>query len=497
VRYRIALTSAMAVVALGVVGVVSGPGWDPVPLTRTIDVETPDTTIGDSAGAVPVGTYDVATSVVTVELAGMEIQAQISEPVGASGLRPGVVFVHGAGTGRYERAFKRQAEALASSGVVAMVPNKRLDNYTTRERDYTAMANDYLRSVELLRRLPGVDPDRVGVYGESEGAWIVPVMAADNPSVAFTVLVAAPVVPPRQQAAFAVDSYLRNTGVPADILRSIPRFVGMEPPGGGFEYTGFDVRPFQQRMRQPSLIVYGTGDAAMPTVQGALELVDDLTTAGNADYTIRYYKGADHGIKIHHVLVPDFARDLSAWVQSLPGSARAAPHIAGAEPDQRFVAGPVAKPRWFAEGDLLVAGMGGSAIALLIGPLLWLVRRIRGRRERVLGEGVLGPLLTMALGTVLTLAGLVVYLFSVARLAQDYGTNPVMVQGGWLVIRVLGIGSAVAGVVLVYRMLDGRRRGSAPAAHTASGEVTLVSAMSGSLALLVMLAYWGVYPILW
>ncbi|HEY3438027.1 MAG TPA: acyl-CoA thioester hydrolase/BAAT C-terminal domain-containing protein [Actinotalea sp.] len=496
-RYRIALTSAMAVVALGVVGVVSGPGWDPVPLTRTIDVETPDTTIGDSAGAVPVGTYDVATSVVTVELAGMEIQAQISEPVGASGLRPGVVFVHGAGTGRYERAFKRQAEALASSGVVAMVPNKRLDNYTTRERDYTAMANDYLRSVELLRRLPGVDPDRVGVYGESEGAWIVPVMAADNPSVAFTVLVAAPVVPPRQQAAFAVDSYLRNTGVPADILRSIPRFVGMEPPGGGFEYTGFDVRPFQQRMRQPSLIVYGTGDAAMPTVQGALELVDDLTTAGNADYTIRYYKGADHGIKIHHVLVPDFARDLSAWVQSLPGSARAEPRIAGAEPYQRFVAGPVAKPRWFAEGDLLVAGMGGSAIALLIGPLLWLVRRIRGRREPVLGEGVLGPLLTMALGTVLTLAGLVVYLFSVARLAQDYGTNPVMVQGGWLVIRVLGIGSAVAGVVLVYRMLDGRRRGSAPAAHTASGELTLVSAMSGSLALLVMLAYWGVYPILW
>src|SRR5665648_1210221 len=191
----------------------SGPGWDPVPLTETIAVATPDTTIGAIEGTDPVGTYEVATSVVT--------------------------------------------EALASAGIVAMVPNKRLDTYTTRVRSYVGMANDYLRSVELLRGLPGVDPDKGGVYGESEGAWIVPVMAADNPSVAFTGLVAAPVVPPRQQAAFAVVSYLRNTGVPVEVLRSVPRLVGMEFPGGGFDYMDFDAEAFQQRMRQPLLVVYG------------------------------------------------------------------------------------------------------------------------------------------------------------------------------------------------------------------------------------------------
>ena len=496
-RYRIALTSAVAVVALGVTGVVAGPGWDPEPLTETITVESPDTTIGATSGTAEVGTYEVVTSVVTVELAGGETDARISVPVGAEGLRPGVVFVHGAGTGRYERAFRRQAEALASSGVVAMVPNKRLESYTTRERDYTAMANDYLRSVELLRGLPGVDPERVGVYGESEGCWIVPVMAADNASVAFTVLVAAPVVPPRQQAAFAVDSYLRNTGVPADILRSIPRFLGMEPPGGGFQYVDFDVRPFQQRMRQPALVVYGTGDAAMPTVQGALRIIDDLGTAGNDGYTVRYYEGANHGIKVDRVLVPDFARDLTAWIQALPASADAAPRIAGAEPYQRFVAGPVQRPRWFAEGDLLVAGLVGCTVALLTGPGLWLVRRVRRVRERALGEGILPPLLTMGAGSVLTLATLVVYLLSVANLAQNYRTSPLLVQGGWLAIRVLAIGSVVAGVVLVYRVLDGRRRGSPSAARTGAGEVTLATAVTASVALIVMLAYWGVFPILW
>lgn len=495
-RYRIALTSAVAVFGLGVVGAVSGPGWDPVPMTEVIEVTTSDTTIGGAVGADPPGTYEVATSLITVEIAGGTIEAQLSEPVGADGLLPGVVFVHGAGTGRFTNAFVDQAEALASSGIVAMVPNKNLDTYSTRTRDYPAMANDYLRSLEVLRGLPGIDSDKVGVYGESEGGWIVPVMAADNPRVAFVVLVAAPVVPPRQQAAFAVDSYLRNTGVPVEVLRAIPRFVGMEFPGGGFAYGQFDVRPFQQRMRQPVLVVYGTGDAAMPTVQGALQVIDDLTTAGNPDWTVRYYEGADHGIKVDRRLVPQFARDLSAWIQGLPRTAHAPPRVAGAEPYQRFLAAPVERPRWFAEGDLLVAGMGAALIAILVGPVLWAFRRLRANREKALAPGIMGPLTTMAAGAVVTLLALVVYLLAVANLAQNYRSSTFLVQGGWLMVRMLGIATVVAGVVLVYRMIDGRRRGGVAAARTPAGEWTLAASVGGSSALLLALAYWGVFPAL-
>lgn len=495
-RYRIAVTSAVAVLGLGVVGVMSGPGWDPVPMAETITVRQPDTTIGGSEATDPVGTYEVASSIVEVELTGATVEARILEPIGAQGPRPGIVFVHGAGTGRFEIAFAEQAEALASAGIVTMVPNKRLDTYTTSERSYVGMANDYLRSVELLRRLPGVDPDRVGVYGESEGAWIVPVMAADNPAVAFTVLVAAPVVPPREQAAFAVDSYLRNTGVPLEVLRSIPRFLGMEFPGGGFDYLDFDSEPFQRRMRQPMFIVYGTGDHAMPTVQGAQQLIDDLSVAGNPDWTLRYYEGADHGIKIHRVLVPDFARDLAAWVLALPGSAHAEPRIAGAQPYQRFRAAPVDRPRWFAEGDLLTAGLAAGYGALLVGPVLALVRLVRRKRERVLASGVRLPLIFMAAGAAVALVGLVAYLLVVANLAQNYRTSTAIVQGGWLAVRVVASAGVVGGVVLVYRIFDGRRRGVAPAALTQGGAWTLATAVGGSVVLLLMLAYFGVFPTL-
>ena len=115
-RYRIAVSSAVAVLGLGIVGAAAGPGWDPVPFAETIEVATPDTTIRGTAGTDPVGTYEVASTVVEVELAGATVEARISEPVGATGLRPGVVFVHGAGTGRFQEAFVQQLLGMFGGG---------------------------------------------------------------------------------------------------------------------------------------------------------------------------------------------------------------------------------------------------------------------------------------------------------------------------------------------------------------------------------------------
>ncbi|HYQ75173.1 alpha/beta hydrolase family protein [Cellulomonas sp.] len=495
-RYRTAAGTVVGAVVLAVLGALMGPQWAPVPLTDPLTVQTQSTAITDAPA---LGTYPVRSSVLTVQLDGADVEARLLMPVGVDGDVPAVVFVHGAGTGKFEDAFVDQARSLAEAGVATLVPNKRLDTYTLRHRDYVAMADDYLRSWDLLRGLPGVDPDRVGVYAESEGAWIAPVMAADQPDIGFVVLASAPVVPPRQQAAFAVDSYLRNTGVPQQVFRAIPRAVGMSLPGGGLDYADFDVAPYQRRMTQPVLVVYGTADASMPVVQGAEQIIRDLAIAGNTDCTVRYYRGADHGIRVDEVVAPAFLHDLAGWVQGLPDTASASPRIAGQQPEQLYWAGPVPQPRWLGDGDVLlflVAGAVGVLVLLPVGRLAVVgVRRVRGReagpgRDRTLTR----RLALLSAASVATVVALVWYLVAVARLAVGYERNGWIVQGGWVAVRVLGLVAVYAAAAVVVRLRRLRRAGE-PMAHGVLGHVVLWGTCAASAALLVVLAYWGVYQL--
>jgi uncharacterized protein len=520
VVFRTIATTAAILVGLALTGAVAGPQWDPVPVTDHLVPATEDTAIGGVAPDAEigeVGEFEVRETPVTVPLgAGVMVGGLLRQPLGDDGGvlpdRPGVVYVHGAGTGKSTQAFTESATALASAGVVTLVPDKRLDTYTTRDRDYLAMADDYLRSVDLLRTVDGVDPAQVGVYGESEGTWIVPVMQAKDPSVAYTILVSAPVVPPRQQAAFAVDSYLRNTGVPEQVFRAIPRAVGMQLPGGGFEYADFDVRPWLEQQTAPVLVVYGTADPSMPIEQGARQVIADTAVGGDeAPVTVRYYAGANHGINVPldggmH-LHPDFARDAATWVQGMPGTADAPPRIAGDTPNQLYLASAVPQPRWWGNGDIVVGAVVAGAGLLLLGPLVWgvhaLVRRVVLRRASAdaprLARGLRSSLLGLGIGSVATMVALVVYLLAVARLALDYQRDDLVVQGGWIAVRLLGVATAVAAAFVIRRVADARaqRRAGADVAVARGWPAVLTfwCTLAGSLALLCTLAYWGVYQL--
>lgn len=493
----IAASTVVGVVVLAVLGSILGPQWDPTPLTDPLQVQTASTAIG-SAGTV--GKYEVKTTVVTVQLDGTTIDARISEPVGLDEPKPGVVFIHGAGTGEYKIAFLAQAKALAASGIVAMVPNKRLDTYTTRHRDYPAMAEDYAASVKFLQSYPGVDPDKVGLYAESEGGWIAPVLAAEHPDVAFVVQVSSPVVPPREQAAFAVDSYLRNTGVPDGVFRAIPRAVGMSIPGGGFEYADFDVTPYQRRMHQPVLVVYGTGDISMPTIQGAQQIIDDTALAENSDITVRYYAGANHGIRVDGVVDAAFLDDLSGWILGLPGTAASEPRVAGDQPVQTYLAAPVPHPVW--NSDVVLVLLGLAVLLILLGPVAIGVARgieaVTVRGDAPVGHrfahGILPRLVAVGVGAIVTLVALVWYIVSIARLALNYQRDDLVVQGGWILVRVLGIAVVVAAVLLVRQYRRARGAGARPAPGVLR-TLVLWGGVVGSGILLVVLAYWGVYQL--
>ena len=580
--FRTAVTSGAILLGLAAAGALAGPSWDPVPMSDHIRPASRDTTIGGADGGFPgtppPGTFEVRESPVTITLDdGATVGGLLREPVtdvvdpDASGQRsgtdttvsppdtapsgdtaPGVVFVHGAGTGKAAEAFTEAATTLASAGVVTLVPDKYLANYSTRHRDYERMAADYERSVDFLRALPGVDPARVGVYAESEGCWVAPIMMAAGRAPAFQVWVSAPVVPPRQQAAYAMDNYLRNTEVPDGVFRAIPRAVGMRLPGGGFEYADFEIGPWLDRQERPILMAYGARDPSMPMEQAVRRILADTPVGADASVTVRFYGGANHGINVSDEplgddvvphgddlhLHPGFARDVATWIHALPEAATARPQVAGDVPHQPYRAAPVPRPQWYGDGDAVLAVLLGAGGALLVGACVLAaaarrrragriraaraagaaraVRTVRAGRETrgdlgtpyrapILSPGLGRPLALMAGAVVATAGGLVWYLLAVSRIARDYEHDALVVQGGWIGVRAVGLIAVVAAAVLVlrcrdvaWRVVPSRATDGTPDDGPAGWRLVTTAfwlVAAGATVLGLGLAYWGVYQL--
>ncbi|MFV0427217.1 MAG: alpha/beta hydrolase family protein [Beutenbergiaceae bacterium] len=487
-QYLVALVAA--VLLLGLIGSIMGPAWQPEELQRQLTVASPDPRIVTPTGAHAPSSYQVSTSDLTVELPGGSITARLTAPVGAPDGAPGILLLHGAGTAGHNN-FADQAHALAAAGVYVLVPDKGLDTYDTRDRDYVGMARDYLRSWELLADVDGVNPAAVSVYGESEGAWIAPIMAVLEPDIASLVLISAPVVPPREQFAFAMDNYLHNTGVPEPVFRVIPRALGADIPGGGFSYADFDVSVWQRQLIQPVLMVYGTADTSMPLVQGPQQLIEDIATAGNHSYQVRYFADANHGIRVDGDLAAGFTESLTAWIHGLPEVADQSPRIAGDQPTQHYRADAVPSPRWFANGNALVLTSALPVLLVLAAAGIWVVPALTRRRRPTRFAAPMGRATCATMvAPVAALTVFAAYCLSVADLALNYRTNAWIVTGGWVAVEVAAL---AATAVLIYSIgLGVQHMGSI----RPLGKLVWWLAHVGSFGLLVQAAYWGVFPVI-
>lgn len=497
----------VTVLGLCLVGTLAGPRWAPVAASADMQPTTPDTAIGGDVTTPAVGTYEVVESTVSVPVpGGGTVSARLRQPAGVESPTAGVVFLHGAGTHTLW-GFGEQATALASAGVATLVPEKPTVDYSLTSRDYVSMAHEYAASVAVLRGTQGVDPDRVGLYAESEGDYPGVVLAGTDPDIAFLVLASAPVVQMRDLATFAAGSYLDQVGVPAPLMTGVARLLGARTlPGGTFTYADFDARPYEERITAPVLMLYGTGDSSMPLVQGPATVRQALLEAGNTQLTVRYYAGANHGLKLGHStdgpLAPGVARDLARWVAGLPVTASASPAVAGATPVQDFQARSPGPTRWYASGDLMLLSVIGGLVLMAAAGVIWLVGqvpRLRGRPGLHLPDPVGRWSGGVAIGVLASWGLYLAYIAYVAKLALSYSSNRWVSYGGWLVAQLVALGAVALAVKLVTRVWlmrghlrpgTGRRWLSLPAG------AVLACALAGAGVLMVDLAYWGLFPIL-
>lgn len=225
------------------------------------------------------------------------IKVLIREPQNASGKRPGVVFMHGAGYGTCDNSFGDVASGMASAGFVTAVLDKPIWNTTDINRDYPASAKAYDQVIEYLRDQSDVDEAKVGIYATSESTWISSYLLEDDPDIAFQILLSPMVFSPRQSLGFFVTQDFTLVGANEGYQSIVQRVFSADT--GLFGLNNFDLATLKPAAYAvPTYVAYGSKDVMTAQVDGVRAILYNAHKADNWNVTVRSYPVANHVLRL-------------------------------------------------------------------------------------------------------------------------------------------------------------------------------------------------------
>jgi pimeloyl-ACP methyl ester carboxylesterase len=188
---------------------------------------------------------------------------------------PAVAMVHGSGPSARDE-FDVFSMYLALHGVAVLADDKRGagqsgGNYPgglATASTLNVLARDAEREARFLAGLGEIDRTRVGLFGDSQAGWIVPLAAAREPAVRWGILNSGPTTTVGETdywAGLAGQSLRAPTESRAAMLRQV-RSIGR---------SGFDPVPYLARLRIPMLWMFGSDDRTVPT-ELCLERLESL-----------------------------------------------------------------------------------------------------------------------------------------------------------------------------------------------------------------------------
>ena len=402
------------------------------------------------------------------------IKVLIREPQNASGKRPGVVFMHGAGYGTCDNSFGDVASGMASAGFVTAALDKPVWNTTDINRDYPASAKAYDQVIEYLRDQSDVDEAKVGIYATSESTWISSYLLEDDPDVAFQILLSPMVFSPRQSLGFFVTQDFTLVGANEGYQSIVQRVFSADT--GLFGLNNFDLATLKPAAYAvPTYVAYGSKDVMTAQVDGVRAILYNAHKADNWNVTVRSYPVANHVLRLGDEseagtpFADAYVDDLIDWaVGTSAGLTQTSEKVAGTNLYQSIGLPGALKARRVGTiyGVILHVTVVLLLLASIVLALVALGRKIaadaRWRREKreakragmliperpvVLGfaHGFGNALLTLTLTTLATLliffAGLGQVVMGVVKLA--WGGAPTETPGvmywSWPVIQVVSV----------------------------------------------------------
>ena len=226
-------------------------------------------------------------------------------------------------------------------GLAMMTPIRRTiggseANYL--KSSFEERAREILEGVEMLKQRRDINPRQIGLYGDSQTAWIAPLAATLSPDVAFLILRVPSALPVTENILYEIESMLRRDNFSeADITKALALrqlihrtiltntewenlkteidksknekwfpyvragwFPSLKIPPDEAAAKGlrdpltYDPLPILQTVRVPVLALNGELDEAVPTKSSVPIMEAAFRKAGNKDFTVIVLPKAGH-----------------------------------------------------------------------------------------------------------------------------------------------------------------------------------------------------------
>lgn len=257
-----------------------------------------------------------------------------------------VVILHGSGPDE-GLEYKIYAAEFAKAGIAALVYDKRGSGQSGgdwRKRPFEFLAGDALAAVEFLKSRPEINPNKIGLWGISQGGWTTVYAASRSKNVAFVVSVAGNGISPTQQEMFHKDEMYKALGyserardtalkfwkltfdwlVLVDKGRfPLPDNLLVSERSGASTNLDYDPLPDWEKVSQPVLLIHGGNDKLSPAHQAVSTITNALKKGGNQNYTVRVFPNASHTITTNKTglefdwdtnFAPDYFQTTTDWM---------------------------------------------------------------------------------------------------------------------------------------------------------------------------------------
>jgi dienelactone hydrolase len=277
---------------------------------------------------------------------------------------PAIVVVHPASEAKQSAPFYDHLKSgLPDQGIALLVFDRRGSGGSEGDfetADFEELADDVIAAVEYLASRDDIEPERIGLHGTSQGAWIAPIAAARKPGIACIVAVSACGVTPAEQMDYGVAFHLKADGYDQAVIDKVIELrrlvneylrgnisreqaaTGLIPYESepwfekGYLYSSSELPtditrskwhyemdyaplPIWEQVTQPTLFLFAETDEWVP-IAASIENYR-VSTSHMQDVTLRQIPGTSHLMSISKnwddfMISPEYLSVLVGWLTS-------------------------------------------------------------------------------------------------------------------------------------------------------------------------------------